>query len=174
LNTWIGGGPTGKVRRASSLVTQYWEPRGRSSASLVTQYGFLSHTVARARFLSYTRSGRLPDGVGLLDNARGGLPMAFERTCVHKDIPGEGLGVSGGELVGALGTSSRTVERWRAGPSRRPLRMRAARRRGGAVGSMIFSPGTRARRREFGSSRNELGGKRGRPDHLSTNNNTDK
>jgi hypothetical protein len=45
----------------------------------------------------------------LLDNARGGLPMAFERTCVHKDIPAEGLGVSGGELVGALGTSSRTV-----------------------------------------------------------------
>src|SRR5215213_1791948 len=59
-----------------------WVARPRGRASLVTQYGFLSHTRSseRASLVTHSR-GRSEGGARLIDDASGDSPPPFTGTC---------------------------------------------------------------------------------------------
>ena len=85
--SWEFGGSRRRARGARGdhrffLSYTVWAARPRGRASLVTQYGFLSHTRSseRASLVTHSR-GRSEGGARLIDDASGDSPPPFTGTC---------------------------------------------------------------------------------------------
>lgn len=110
--SWEFGGSRRRARGARGdhrffLSYTVWAARPRGRASLVTQYGFLSHTRSseRASLVTHSR-GRSEGGARLIDDASGDSPPPFTGTCKQARLSrAGGQGPRNRRFAGELGTS---------------------------------------------------------------------
>src|SRR5829696_2155769 len=104
-----GRGARGDHRFFLSYTVWAASPRGR--ASLVTQYGFLSHTRSseRASLVTHSR-GRSEGGARLIDDASGDSPPPFTGTCkpARMECPAT---LASGSAIGSLYGVNRSAGR---------------------------------------------------------------
>jgi hypothetical protein len=107
--SWEFGGSRRRARSDHRFFLSYtvWAARPRGRASLVTQYGFLSHTRSseRASLVTHSR-GRSEGGARLIDDASGDSPPPFTETCKQARLSrAGGQGPRNWRFAGELGTS---------------------------------------------------------------------
>ena len=110
--SWGFGGSRRRARGARGdhrffLSYTVWAARPRGRASLVTQYGFLSHTRSseRASLVTHGRS-RSKGGARPFDDAPGDSPPPFTGTCKQARLSrAGGQGPRNRRFAGELGTS---------------------------------------------------------------------
>jgi hypothetical protein len=110
--SWEFGGSRRRARGARGdhrffLSYTVWAARPRGRASLVTQYGFLSHTRSseRASLVTHGR-GRSESGARSFDDASGDSPPPFTGTCKQARLSrAGGQGPRNRRFAGELGAS---------------------------------------------------------------------
>jgi hypothetical protein len=135
--SWEFGGSRRRARGARGdhrffLSYTVWAARPRARASLVTQYGFLSHTrsIERASLVTHSR-GRSEGGARLIDDASGDSSPPFTGTCKQARLSrAGGQGPRNRRFAGELGTSC--LEAWYAARMECP----ATPASGSAIGSL--------------------------------------